>query len=49
MSECKKCKFASDVHGCASSHAETSLKLLSEGKVEEAQKNLENLQSHLKE
>ncbi len=49
MSECKKCKFADDVHGCASSHAETALKLLSEGKVGEAQNNLENLKSHLKE
>jgi soluble cytochrome b562 len=35
--------------GCASTHAETALKLLSEGKVEEAQKNLENLQAHLRE
>ena len=49
MSECKDCKFTHDVKGCASSHAETALKLLAEGKVEEAQENLENLQTHLKE
>jgi hypothetical protein len=49
MSECKSCKFANDVKGCASSHAQSALKLLAEGKVEEAQKNLESLQAHLKE
>jgi hypothetical protein len=49
MSECKKCKYANDVRGCASSHAETALKLLAEGNIEEARKNLENLQTHLKE
>jgi hypothetical protein len=48
MSECKNCKFANDVKGCAQTHTETALKLLSEGKVEEAQKNLESLQTHLK-
>ena len=49
MSECKSCKYAHDIKGCAFSHTETALKLLAEGKVEEAQKNLENLQTHLKE
>ena len=49
MSECKSCKFANDVKGCASSHAQSALKLLAEGKVEKAQKNLESLQAHLKE
>jgi soluble cytochrome b562 len=49
MSECKKCKYADDMKGCASTHAETALKLLAEGKIEEAQKNLESLQTHLKE
>lgn len=48
MSECKTCKHANDVKGCASTHAETALKLLAEGKVDEAQKNLESLQAHLK-
>ena len=49
MSECKGCKFVHDVKGCASSHAETALKLLADGKVEEAKKNLEGIQAHLKE
>ncbi len=49
MSECGSCKYANDVKGCASSHAQTALKLLAEGKVEEARKNLESLQAHLKE
>jgi hypothetical protein len=49
MSECKACKYANDLKGCASTHAETALRLLAEGKIEEAQKNLESLQTHLKE
>jgi hypothetical protein len=49
MSECKSCKHAQDVKGCASTHAETALKLLAEGKVDKAQKNLESLQTHLNE
>jgi len=49
MSECKKCKYAYDLKGCATTHTETALKLLSEGKIEEAKKNLESLQKHLKE
>ena len=49
MSECKKCKYADDVKGCASTHAEAAMKLLDEGKVEEAKKNLESLQTHLNE
>ena len=49
MGECKGCKFANDLKGCASSHAESALKLLADGKVDEAQKSLEGLQSHLEE
>ena len=49
MSGCKECKHAHDVKGCASTHAETALKLLAEGKVGEAKKNLESLQTHLSE
>jgi len=49
MSECKKCKYANDTKGCASTHAEAALKLLAEGNVEEAKRNLESLQTHLKE
>jgi hypothetical protein len=46
---CSGCKYASDLKGCASYHAEEALKLLSEGKVEEAEENLKGLQSHLEE
>ena len=49
MSDCKSCKFANDAKGCASSHAESALKLLAEGKVEEAQKSLESMQKHMKD
>ncbi len=49
MSGCKGCKFTNDLKGCASSHATESLKLLADGKVEEATKNLEGLKSHLNE
>ena len=48
MSECKNCKFAYDVKGCASTHTEQALKLLAEGNLEKAKENLENLQNHLK-
>ena len=47
MSGCKGCKFTNDLKGCASSHATESLKLLADGKVEEATKNLEGFKSHL--
>jgi len=49
MSECKGCKFSKDMKGCASHHADNALKLLAEGKVEEAQKNLEGLKAHTTE
>ena len=47
LSECKSCKYANDLKGCVSSNAEAALKLLAEGKTEEAQKNLLKLQKHL--
>ena len=49
MSECKGCKFSKDMNGCASHHADTALKMLAEGKIEEAQKNLEGLKAHTTE
>jgi len=49
MSGCKGCKFSHDLKGCASSHANEAIKLLADGEIEEAKKNLEGLQSHLKE
>jgi hypothetical protein len=49
MSECKTCKYANDVKGCAATHTEQALKLLAEGNLEKAKENLENLQNHLRE
>ena len=48
-STCSDCEFSKDLKGCASHHAEEALRLLSEGKVEEAEDNLKGLQQHLKE
>lgn len=48
-SACKGCKFSKDLKGCASHHAEEALRLLSEGKVDEAEENLKGLQQHLEE
>ena len=49
MSECKNCKHAKDLKGCASHHVETARKLIAEGKVKEADENLMGIQKHLKE
>ncbi|MFC1803365.1 hypothetical protein ACFL0D_05295 [Thermoproteota archaeon] len=49
MTECKSCKFADDLMGCASHHVDTARKLLSEGKTEEADDSLKGIQQHLKE
>ena len=49
MSECKSCKYAKDLKGCASHHVETARKLIAEGKVKEADENLMGIQQHLKE
>jgi hypothetical protein len=49
MSECKACKYANDLKGCASHHVETARKLLAEGKIDEADENLKGIQRHLQE
>jgi hypothetical protein len=49
MSECKSCKYAEDLKGCASHHVETARNLIAEGKIEEADESLEGIQRHLKE
>jgi hypothetical protein len=46
---CVGCKYSENLKGCASHHAEAALKLLSEGKVKEAEENLKGMQQHLKE
>jgi hypothetical protein len=49
MVECKSCKYAKDLKGCASHHLETVRNLIAEGKIEEADENLKGIQQHLKE
>ena len=49
MTECKSCKYARDLKGCASHHIETARNLIAEGKIEEADENLKGIQQHLKE
>lgn len=47
--ECKDCKHSNNLKGCAQHHVETARKLIKEGKLEEADKNLKGIQEHLKE
>jgi hypothetical protein len=49
MSECKACKYANNLKGCAAHHVETARKLIAEGKLDEADKNLKGIQQHLQE
>ncbi len=44
---CGDCKFSEDIKGCASYHTSEALKLLSEGRVKEAEENLKGLKQHL--
>ena len=46
---CQKCEHSEYLHGCASKHVGEARKLISEGKVEEADKQLDSLEKHLKE
>lgn len=47
--ECKKCEHSNNLKGCAEKHAATARKLMSEGKIKEADENLANFEKHLKE
>jgi hypothetical protein len=49
MVECKSCKYADDLKGCASHHIDTARNLIAEGKIEKADENLKGIQHHLKE
>jgi hypothetical protein len=49
MSDCKGCKYAKDLKGCTSHHVETARKLISEGKIKEADESLKGIQKHLQE
>lgn len=47
--ECKKCEHSNNLKGCAQKHAATARKLMSKGKIKEADENLVNFEKHLKE
>jgi hypothetical protein len=49
MAECKSCKYADNLKGCASYHIDTARNLIAEGKIEKADENLKGIQNHLKE
>jgi hypothetical protein len=46
---CHGCEHAKNLHGCASKHVGEARRMISEGKVEEADKQLHSLEKHLKE
>jgi hypothetical protein len=46
---CHECEHAKDLYGCASKHVEEARRMISEGKPEEADKQLHSLEKHLKE
>ena len=46
---CKGCQHAHDLKGCATHHIETARNLIAEGKIAEADENLQGIQEHLKE
>jgi hypothetical protein len=47
--ECHGCEHAKNLHGCASKHVGEARKMISEGKLAEADKHLQNFEKHLKE
>jgi len=44
---CGACEYAEDLRGCASKHVAEARRLISEGKVEEANGQLVGLEKHL--
>jgi hypothetical protein len=46
---CHECEYAKDLHRCASHHVGEARKMISEGKVEEADRQLYSFEKHLKE
>jgi hypothetical protein len=47
--ECHECEHAKDLHECTTKHVEEARRMISAGKLEEADKQLSNLEKHLKE
>jgi hypothetical protein len=46
--ECCICEYGRNIHGCASKHVSLARKMISEGKIDEADKQLSGLEEHLK-
>jgi len=44
---CHECEYAKNLHGCASHHVKQAREKISEGKFEDADKELKNLEKHL--
>jgi len=47
--ECKKCRYAEDVKGCATKHIREARRLIAEGDVKEGDLQLSYVEKHLKE
>jgi len=47
--ECHGCEHAKNLRGCASKHIGQARKMISEGKFEEADEQLNSIEKHLKE
>ena len=47
--KCRVCEHAEDLRGCASKHISKARRLISQGKVEEADSELSSFERHLKE
>ena len=47
--KCGVCEHADDLKGCASKHVAEARRLISQGKVKDADSELSNFERHLKE
>jgi len=47
--KCRVCEHAEDLKGCASKHVAEARRLISQGKVDDADSELSNFERHLKE
>jgi hypothetical protein len=48
IEDCEGCKLAGDLMSCAKMHVMEARRLLSEGKIEDADSHLQSLESRLK-
>ena len=47
-SNCNECEHAKNLQGCAFHHVRLARKMISEGKLDDADKELKNFENHLK-